>query len=69
MKKFNLEAQSHQIISPNLINRNFETFKKENVWYTDITYLLWKKARYFLSVILDGKTKDIVAFHFSSKHN
>ena len=81
MKKFDLIAQVNKKKKlsllranwqkqsfPNLIQRNFDKFKTKNVWYTDITNLIFNKERNFFSAIIDGKM-NIVAHYISKREN
>lgn len=55
-------------IKPNLLKRNFETDKLNQKWCTDITYLIYKGQRAYLSSIIDLYDSKIVAY-IISKHN
>jgi len=56
-------------IYPNLVNRNFKIKKENSTWFTDITYLKYNQEWRFLSPIMDGKTKNIVAYNFGKCNN
>ena len=49
-------------IKPNLVKRNFKTNKENKIWVTDITYLIFKGKRAYLSTILDLYDRKIVAY-------
>ena len=81
MKKYNLMAEyikkskkkhkNERIennVKPNLLNRNFTTDAPNKVWDTDVTYLIFKSARAYLSTIIDLYDRRVVAYVIS-KHN
>ena len=81
MKKYNLMAEyirksrkkhkNERIednIKPNLLNRNFTTDAPNKVWDTDVTYLIFKCSRAYLSTIIDLYDRHVVAYKIS-KHN
>ena len=81
MKKYNLMAEyvrkskmknkNERIednVKPDLLKRNFNTDMPNNVWDTDVTYLIYKGARAYLSTILDLYDRKVVAYKIS-KHN
>lgn len=52
--------------APNLVNREFETHGPRSVLLTDITYILPPHApRCFMSTIIDGCTKELLAWELS----
>ena len=75
MKKYNLMAEyirklkkknKNEIIEdnvkPNLLNRNFTTDALNKVWDTDVTYLIFKGSRAYLSTIIDLYDRKVVAY-------
>lgn len=52
-------------VKPNLIKRNFNVDKENKIWTTDITYLIFKGKRAYLSTILDLYDRKIVAYKIS----
>ena len=81
MKKYNLMAEyirrakikhkNQRIednVKPNLLNRNFTTDARTKVWDTDVTYLIFKGSRAYLSTIIDLYDRHVVAYKIS-KHN
>ena len=50
---------------PNLIKRNFKALKPNQKWVTDITYLIYKDKRLYLSTILDLYDRKVVAYQIS----
>ena len=81
MKKYNLMAEyirksekknkNERIednVKPNLLNKNFTTGALNKVWDTDVTYLIFKGSRDYLSTIIDLYDRHVVAYKIS-KHN
>ena len=52
-------------VQPNLIKRQFNTKGKNQIWCTDITYLIWGNKRAFLSTIIDLYDRRVVAYQIS----
>lgn len=52
-------------VKPNLVNRNFNLEKENQIWVTDITYLILNGKRAYLSTILDLYDRKIVAYKIS----
>lgn len=52
-------------VKPNLVKRNFNVDKKNQIWTTDITYLIFDGKRAYLSTILDLYDRKIVAYKIS----
>lgn len=52
-------------VKPNLIKRNFNSDKENQIWVTDITYLIFNGKRAYLSTILDLYGRKIVAYKIS----
>lgn len=78
MKKYNLMAEyirkskkkhkNERIennVKPNLLNRNFTTAALNKVWDTDVTYLIYKGSRAYLSTIIDLYDRHVVAYKIS----
>ncbi|WP_099190214.1 IS3 family transposase [Tepidibacter mesophilus] len=57
------------VVSDNLLNRDFKTDRQGKKWVTDITYLIFGKYRLYSSVILDLFNNEIVAFKISDKND
>ena len=57
-----------QNVRPNLLKRNFKTDSLNKIWDTDITYLIFKGKRLYLSTIIDLYDRHVVAYKIS-KHN
>ena len=82
MKKYNIQAEyirkakiKHKNkriednVKPNLLNRNFKTDKKNKVWDTDVTYLIFKGSRAYLSTIIDLYDRHVVAYKISKTND
>lgn len=52
-------------VKPNLVKRNFNVEKGNQIWVTDITYLIFNGKRAYLSTILDLYNRKIVAYKIS----
>lgn len=52
-------------VKPNLVKRNFNVNQENQIWTTDITYLIHNGKRAYLSTILDLYDKKIVAYKIS----
>ena len=55
-------------VMPNLLKRNFNATAPNQKWTTDITYLIYKNKRLFLSTVLDLYDRKVVAYQIS-KYN
>ncbi|WP_342259364.1 IS3 family transposase [Spiroplasma endosymbiont of Dioctria linearis] len=52
--------------SKDLINREFNLSRAENqIWYTDVTYLISKNGKRYLSTIIDENTRKVVDYKIS----
>jgi transposase InsO family protein len=56
-------------IKPNLLKRQFNVERKNQVWCTDITYLIWNNKRAYLSTIIDLYDRKVVAYEVSKFNN
>lgn len=56
-------------IADNILNRQFRQNRANKAYSMDVTYLITKNSRYYLSVIKDLCTKEIVAYKVSDKHD
>lgn len=77
MKKYNIQPQYikrikrvrykriESNVKPNLVKRNFNVDKENQIWTTDITYLIFNEKRDYLSTILDLCDRKIVAYQIS----
>ena len=52
-------------VMPNLLKRNFKANKPNEKWTTDITYLIFKDKRLYLSTILDLYDRKVVSYQIS----
>ena len=80
MKKYNLKVKYHKVfrknmnakrieenVKPNLLKRNFYAEVPNQKWVTDITYLIYKGQRMYLSSIMDLNTRNIIAYKISKR--
>lgn len=56
-------------IADNILNRKFRQKEINKVYSTDVTYLTTNNKRYYLSVVKDLGTKEIIAHNISEKHD
>ena len=81
MRKYNIKPEYIRRIRPNigykrieeniktdLLKRNFKTNALNKVWDTDVTYLIFKGKRLYLSTIIDLYDRHVVSYN-SSKFN
>jgi transposase InsO family protein len=68
-KKKNKNERIEDNVKPNLLNRNFNTDASNKVWDTDITYLIFKGSRAYLSTIIDLYDRKVVSYKISKKNN
>ena len=52
-------------VKPNLVKRNFNVDRENQIWVTDITYLIFNGKRAYLSTILDLYNRKIVVYKIS----
>lgn len=82
MKKYNIQAEyirkakiKHKNkriednVKPNLLNRNFITDAPNKVWDTDVTYLIFKGSRAYLSTIIDLYDRHVIAYKISKNND
>ena len=82
MKKYNIKPEYirrirpnysykriEQNVRPNLLKRNFETDSLNKVWDTDITYLIFKGKRLYLSTIIDLYDRHVISYKISKFNN
>lgn len=56
-------------VQPNLVNRRFKTKGLNQIWCTDITYLIFGNKRAYLSTIIDLYDRHVVAYQISKSNN
>ena len=66
MKHKNMRIEDN--VRPNLLNRNFISDMPNKIWDTDVTYLIFKGTRAYLSTIIDLYDRHVIAYKIS-KHN
>ena len=52
-------------VKPNLVKRKFNPEKENQIWVTDITYLIFNGKRAYLSTILDLYNRKIVSYRIN----
>jgi len=67
-KKKNKNERIEDNVKLNLLNRNFTTDAPNKVWDTDVTYLIFKGFRAYLSTIIDLYDRKVITYKIS-KHN
>ena len=66
VKKYDLKVRYHkENVKPNLVKRNFVANKQNQIWSTDITYIIHNGKRAYLSSIMDLYTRNIIAYKIS----
>ena len=68
-KKKNKNERIEDNVRLNLLKRNFNTDEPNKVWDTDITYLVFKGARTYLSTIIDLYDRKVVAYKISKRND
>lgn len=56
------DSRHNEVISPNLLNQNFQVFQPNQIWVSDITYIPYEKGFLYLCQIKDLCTKKIVGW-------
>jgi len=82
MKKFSLKAKYlkriknnkgmqrvQENVMPNIVKRRFRPTQVNKIWCTDVTYLIFKEKRMYLSTIIDLFDRKIVAYKISKYNN
>ena len=82
MKKYNLKPEYirrirpnmsykriEENVQPNLVKRQFKTKGFNQIWCTDITYLIFGNKRAYLSTIIDLYDRHVVAYQISKKND
>lgn len=78
MKKYDIKVRYHKMfiknmskkiiednVKPNLLKRNFNAVKENQIWSTDITYIIHNGKRAYLSSIMDLYTRNIISYKIS----
>ena len=78
MKKYCLKVRYYKVfrknknkkrleenVKPNLVKRNFIANKLNQIWSTDITYIIYNGKRAYLSSIMDLYSRNIIAYKIS----
>ena len=82
MKKYNLKPEYikrirpnysakvlRENIQPNLVRRQFNTKNFNQIWCTDITYLIFGNKRAYLSTIIDLYDRHVVSYCISKRND
>ena len=82
MKKYNLKPEYirrirpngnmkrlEENVQPNLVKRQFKTKGFNQIWCTDITYLIWGNKRAYLSTIIDLYDRHVVTYQISKRND
>ena len=56
-------------VKQNLVKRNFNVEKENQIWCTDITYLIFNGKRAYLSTIIDLYNRKVVTYKISKFNN
>ena len=68
-KTDNNQKRLEENVKPNLLRRDFTATKLNQKWCTDVTYLIYKGNRAYLSSIIDLYDKKIVSYVISRFNN
>ena len=68
-KKKNKNERIEDNVKPNLLKRNFNTDVPNKIWDTDVTYLIFKGSRAYLSTIIDLYDRKVVAYKISKRND
>lgn len=70
-KKFTTQSNpEYQKEYKNLLqDKNVQEYGMNNVWSSDLTYIKYQNKFYYLAIIQDVISKEIVGFNISDKHN
>ena len=68
-KKKNKNERIEDNVKPNLLKRNFTTDRLNKVWDTDVTYLIFKGSRAYLSTIIDLYDRHVISYVISKRND
>lgn len=68
-KKKNKNERIEENVKQNLLKRNFNTDTPNKVWDTDVTYLIFKSSRAYLSTIIDLYDRHVVNYVISKRND
>ena len=72
IRKVKIKHKNERIednVKPNLLNRNFSTDALNKAWDTDVTYLIFKGSRAYLSTIIDLYDRHVVSYVISKRND
>ncbi len=65
--KATTDSQHDFQVAPNLLNREFEVSRPDEVWVSDITYVATREGWLYLAIILDLFSRQIVGWSMSHR--
>ncbi len=65
----NVYKRIEENVKSNILNRKFNVTEENNVWCTDITYLIYNNKRAYLSTIIDLYDRKVIAYKISKFNN
>ncbi len=65
----NVYKRIEENVKSNIVNRKFNVTEENNVWCTDITYLIFNNKRAYLSTIIDLYDRKVVSYKISKFNN
>ena len=65
--KVTTDRKHSQPVAPNLLNRQFDVAKPDQVWTTDITYIPTQEGWLYLAVVMDLYTRAIIGWSMDSR--
>ena len=68
-KKKNKNERIEDNVKQDLLKRNFTTDAPNKVWDTDVTYLIFKGSRAYLSTIIDLYDRKVIAYKISKRND
>lgn len=68
-KYYSYKGEERDRIKPDLVKRQFFSIRPNRLWYTDIIEFNLRSKKLYLSPIIDGCGRDIVAFNISRSPN
>jgi len=65
--KVTTKRNHRDVVSPNLLNRNFNPIGPNQVWVGDITYLQTGEYWMYLAIVMDSYSRRIVGWHINKR--
>ena len=60
--KVTTDSDHNEVISPNLLNRQFDVAAPNKVWTTDITYVWTLEGRLYVAIVIDLFSRQVVGW-------